>query len=155
MDTHKLKELPDLSKEVRKKVIIHNPFIKKKSNSFLDLYRIELDDDFTRIDFLAYPDTKTYKSDWWVSIEQDSFIRPIGSDMKLKLVRAVGIPFSPIKYFFKGRNEGLPFTLFFPLLPSDVTHIDIIEKEVPYGSYFNFYNVSLEWVRRKPIVIDN
>jgi len=155
MEANKLIELPDLSKEVKKKVIIHHPFIKKKPDSFLDLYRIEFDEELTRIDFIGYPDTKKYDYGWWITIDRDSFIRPVGSEIKLKLVQAIGIPISPIKYYFISSKHCLPYTLYFPALPKDTTHIDIIEKEIPYQNYFNFYNVSLERVKRKPIIVGN
>lgn len=125
------------------RIKLFNPSISKMPDSFIDIIGIELTDDYTRIDFVVYPDTKTYVSGWWVQINKNSFIRPTGTTQKLKLVKAVNIPYAPKKYMFSSRTSCLPYTLFFPAIPKTTTHIDIIEKEVRNDSYFNFYGVSV------------
>jgi hypothetical protein len=38
------------------------------------------------------------------------------------------------------------YSLLFPRLPKDVTHIDIIEHDGAGDNWFNFYNVAMETV---------
>ena len=103
--------------------------------------------ELTVIHFETYPNQR-YHAGWWVTVHPEIFIRAIGTKDKLWLVYAFNIPIAPAKHFFKHKNERLKVTLFFPALPKDTTHIDIIEtlrKDVE--NPFNFYNVSMDKIR--------
>lgn len=100
---------------------------------------IEATMEYTRIDFI-YKSSMIYDNGGWIQIERDSYIQPIGSSVKFKLIKAIGIPIAPLKHYFKRQGEYHPYTLIFPALPKDTKAIDIIEKLAP-GTYFNFYNV--------------
>ena len=130
--------------------LIYNPTVKKlpAHDAIFKIMRIELEEDYTRIDFVY----NNVKYDW-VQIEANSFIRPVGTKTCYTLVKAQGIPYAPKKYNFKSANETLYYTLYFPALPKNVKEIDIIEKELPHGNYFNFYGVSMERVRKELITI--
>ena len=97
----------------------------------------------TRIDFV-YRSTPKYVNGGWVQIDQETFIRPVNTAIRLTLVQAVNNPITPKKYWFKKAGQCLFYTLCFPKLPDDVVAIDIIEREAarPYN-FFNFYGVSL------------
>lgn len=97
--------------------------------------------DYTRIDFY-YRAPAYYTNGGWASMEPKSYIRAVGSENKLFLTGARGIPLTPAKHYFKRYGEILYYSLFFPALPKSVTSIDIIELEKP-GHYFNFYDVSV------------
>ena len=108
--------------------------------------------ELTVIHFITTANTIKYHAGWWVEVIGSIFIRPVGTKDKLELVYAHNIPIAPQKYYFKNRNEQLHFTLFFPALPKDTTHIDVIEVEG--GSkkdYFNFYNISLSRINTAPL----
>ena len=108
--------------------------------------------ELTVIHFITRPDTVKYSAGWWVMVEPTIFIRPVGSKDKLGLVYALNIPTAPQKYYFSNKTEQLHFTLFFPALPKDTTHIDIIEVEG--GStqqFFNYYNVPMSEINRMPL----
>ena len=154
MELKELRKLKEIGLEPKKKFIINNPSITKNPDSFINIDSIVLDEELTRINFIAYPDTITYDSGWWVQLEQSCFIRPVGSDIKLKLLKAVNIPFSPIKYYFKSRNDRLAYTLYFPALPNNTERIDIIEREVSDCTYFNFFGVSVEFIKRAAIKVN-
>ncbi|OFX48520.1 MAG: hypothetical protein A2046_02535 [Bacteroidetes bacterium GWA2_30_7] len=149
MELKKLKQIETLTGK-----IIYHPAVNKKPDSFIDIVRIELSDELTRIDFGVFPDTKKYCSDWWVHIHKESFIRPFGTTDKLQLIHAVNIPYAPSKYFFRSKTECLPYTLYFPALPKSIEMIDIIEKEGE-PNCFNFYNIKLETIKRKVIFVNN
>jgi hypothetical protein len=100
---------------------------------------IELTSEYTRIDFF-YRSSSIYINGGWIQMEKDCYIQPIGSTTKFTLVKAIGIPISPVKHFFKRKGEFHTYTLIFPALPEDTKAIDIIEKLAP-GTYFNFYNI--------------
>ena len=144
-------EKPKL-KELEK--LIYNPTVKKgpENKSKHKIMRIENEDEYTRIDFVVVAGKYG-----WVDIEPNTFIRPVGTDSRLTLVKAQGIPVAPRQYFFKNRTESLYYTLFFPSLPKNVSEIDIIESEhsFPGHCYFNFYGVSMERVRKEVIAVPN
>ena len=130
--------------------LIYNPSVKSPpcSDTEHKIMRIEFDENLTRIDFVYSPPSK-YQSGSWVQIYRHSFIRPVGTHQILSLVKAVGIPYEPKKHYFKSNKETLYYTLFFPALPKDVKEIDIIEKEIHYGSWFNFYGVSVQKIKQE------
>ena len=136
-------EIEDIKVEVPSKVFF-NPSIgiKVERDTLLDIYKIELNTDFTRIDFI-YQAPDKYINGGWIEMDPNSFIRPASSSTIYKMVKAINISIAPIKTYFKKSGQIHVFTLIFPPLPSDVTVIDIIEKE-GLGTYFNFYNVQLE-----------
>ncbi len=106
---------------------------------------IELTENYTRIDFI-YRSSKVYENGGWVTIEENSYITPINSDVKYKLIKAYGIPYAPVKHYFKNQGEIFCYSLLFPALPKSTRRIDIIEKLAP-GNYFNFFNVCFaEWM---------
>lgn len=50
----------------------------------------------------------------------------------------------------------LTYTLYFPAVPKGCKEIDIIECENGnIGNWFNFYSVSIEKVRTKPLIVNN
>ena len=130
--------------------VVYNPDVKTppSHDTKLKIMRIELEEDFTRIDFVTASGGYA-----WVQIDRNSFIRPVGTNACLPLVKAQGIPYAPQKHFFKNAKDSLYYTLYFPALPKNVTAIDIIEREVPGGNYFNFYGVSMERVKKEVILV--
>lgn len=139
MDTRIRKNVEKTIKEKQKESkVLYNPkgtqYKQEKS-----IKCIELTDEYTRIDFL-FKSPHYYINGGWVQINGDSFIRPVGSEAKYKLIQAINIPVTPIKHYFKRSGEFLSYTLLFPALPKNTRKIDIIEKEAP-GTYFNFYAI--------------
>lgn len=100
---------------------------------------IDATSEYTRIDFI-YKSSMIYDNGGWIQIDPNSYIQPVGSTTQYKLVKAIGIPLMPLKYYFKRQGEYYTYTLIFPPLPKDTKSIDIIEKLAP-GTYFNFFNV--------------
>ena len=141
-------EVQTIEKEKR----IDSPGVKShpSHDTKLKIMRIELDDNLTRIDFVYYP-PGYYVNGGWVQIDPASFIRPAGTSTRLTLVKALGIPYAPSKHHFKTNKDVLYYTLYFPPLPDNVTEIDIIEKDISGGTYFNFYGVSMQRVRNEVI----
>ena len=108
--------------------------------------------ELTVINIISYP-SKAYVGKWWISLLPDIFIRPVGTNDVLTLVFAFNIPMSPEKHYFRGINDSLRFTLFFPALPKDCTHIDIIEQAGRDKSFFNFYNVPVQVIKDRKSVV--
>lgn len=100
---------------------------------------IEATDEYTRIDFI-YKSSMIYDNGGWISMERSSYIQPIGTQTKYTLVKAIGIPISPKKLYFKRKGQHHTYSLIFPAVPKDTVAIDIIEKLAP-GTFFNFFNV--------------
>jgi hypothetical protein len=106
---------------------------------------IERTDEYTRIDFI-YRSSELYENGGWIQMEGNAYISPVGSSIKYRLIKTIGIPLTPLKHYFKNKGEFHPYSLIFPALPSDTKKIDIIEKLAP-GSYFNFYGVDYsKWI---------
>lgn len=140
---------PNYQKETLEEVLIENesyvfksPISEYTPNEHLGIEKISLADDFTRIDFV-YIAPKQYINGGWIQINSGCFIRPIGSEVRYKMIRAIHIPVAPTKYIFKRCGEVHHFSLLFPALPKNVKHIDIIER-LAEGTYFNFFKVALQ-----------
>lgn len=139
----------NFKKETRQEVVratepyvFKSPISQHTPNKYLDIEKISLDDDFTRIDFVCIA-SKLYKNGGWIQIDSECFIRPIGSEVRYQMVSAINIPLTPLKYYFKSKGQVHQFTLIFPALSKTVKHIDIIEK-LAVGTYFNFFKVALQ-----------
>ena len=106
---------------------------------------IERTDEYTRIDFI-YRSSELYENGGWIQMEGNAYISPVGSSIKYRLIKTIGIPLSPLKHYFKNKGEFHTYSLIFPALPSDTKKIDIIEKLAP-GNYFNFYGIDYsKWI---------
>ncbi len=134
---------------------VFNPIVKHQVVSCTEVLRIELTNEYTRIDFICSP-SKKYVSDWWVQIDRSTFIRPVGSKEKFTLVSAENITYAPIKTFLLDANVLHCYTLYFPRLPEGTSEIDIIERENTKNTdWFNFYGVSMEKVLSERLIIQN
>ena len=134
--------------------LIFNPMVQHQTSFHPEVLRIQNEAEFTRIDFICYPD-RIYVNGGWVQISRESFIRTAGSKERLKLVNAINIPIAPVKHYFKSIKDSLCYTLYFPPVPKGTTTIDIIECEAPGGTWFNFYSVSMERIKQKKLVVGN
>jgi hypothetical protein len=128
----------DRNLKIDSPVRLYNPEGMDYKNG-LRVKSIEATAEYTRIDFI-YKSSMIYDNGGWIQMDPNSYIQPIGSCTKYKLVKSIGVPQTPLKHYFKRQGEYYPYTLIFPALPKDTKAIDIIEKLAP-GSYFNFYNV--------------
>lgn len=131
----------ELFKEIEPNVF-KNPISEYTPNEHMGIEKISLEDEFTRIDFV-YIAPKKYINGGWIQMDSGCFIRPIGSEIRYKMVQAINIPIAPAKYHFKSKGQVHHFSLLFPALPKNVKQIDVIEK-LAEGTYFNFFRVSLQ-----------
>jgi hypothetical protein len=115
----------------------------------LGIEKVILDDEFTRIDFV-YISSRKYINGGWIHINSGCFIRPKGSEVCYRMIKAINIPIAPTKYHFMSKGQVHHFSLIFPAIPKNVTHIDVIEK-LDDGPYFNFFGVALQ--HNQPTVI--
>jgi hypothetical protein len=125
-----------------------------RNNPKMDIGRITIPEDYTRIDFIHYANQNCIKGGW-VQIVGNMFIHITGCMGRLPLIKAINIPIAPNKHWYKSENDRLHFTLLFPAIPKSTTHIDIIEKEGGDSTYFNFYGVSMSRVNKSVIRICN
>ena len=135
----------EIQEELLKKLepnVFKNPISQQTPNEHLGIEKISVDDDFTRIDFV-YIAPKKYINGGWIQMDSGCFIRPIGSEIRYKMVSAINIPLAPSKYYFKSKGQVHHFSLLFPALPKSVKQIDIIER-LAEGTFFNFFKVTLQ-----------
>ncbi len=136
----------EISTKEKKKISerFYNPQRNNPSQS-VKIQSIESTEEFTRIDFL-YTSSERYYKGGWIQMDKNSYIQPVGASEKYVLIKAIGIPITPLKHHFKRKGERYTYTLIFPGLPKGTAKINIIEKEAP-GNYFNFYNVDYsQWM---------
>jgi len=129
----------DLNIEIETPLKVYNPDGMDHRQS-LRIKSIEATEEYTRIDFI-YRSSEVYENGGWIQIDKDSYIQPKGSSRKYRLVKAIGIPLTPLKHYFKRQGEYYSYTLVFPAVPKTTQSIDIIEKLAP-GFFFNFYNIA-------------
>ena len=122
--------------------VFESPISEYTPNEHMGIEKISLDDDFTRIDFV-YIAPKKYINGGWIQIDSGCCIRPVGSEVRYKMVSAINIPLAPSKYYFKSKGQVHHFTLLFPPIPKSVKQIDIIER-LAEGTYFNFFRIALQ-----------
>jgi len=133
-----------IESEIPTRIKLYNPDAMDYKNQHR-VKSIELTDAYTRIDFI-YRSPNYYVDGGWITIERNSYITPIGASANYYMIRAISIPITPIKHYFKKPGEYFTYSLIFPALPKDTKRIDIIEKLAP-GTFFNFFNVNYaEWM---------
>jgi hypothetical protein len=141
--------------KTKKGLKIYNPIVTINNSTELEILAITLDENYTIIDFIYYP-PHYYENGGWVQINSDTYIRAVGTSQKLKLIKAVNIPITPQKHYFKSSKAMLAYTLYFPALPKSCKEIDIIEcNNGRIGNWFNFYGVSMEKIRTEPLIVNN
>jgi ATP-dependent 26S proteasome regulatory subunit len=109
-------------------------------NPYCTIIRILADEEGVKIEFRYI---NVYDSSGWVRINPETFIRPEGTAMQLKMIKAEDIAVAPEKDIMKSKDDILFFSLYFPPLPPNTKSIDIIEYEKDDETAFNFYSVSL------------
>ncbi len=103
------------------------------------LKSIEATEEYTRIDFI-YRSSTIYINGGWIQMDAGSYIQPVNSSKKYGLIKAIGIPITPEKYYFRRQGEYHTYTLIFEALPKNTSKIDIIERKDCWNC-FNFFNV--------------
>ena len=106
------------------------------------LLRIELNPDFTKIDF-GYQTTSYYVKGGWVRIDAKTFIRIHSTDERLTLINAINIPIAPEQHYFDTSKDWLYFSLIFSTLKVQDCTIDVIEQEDGNEDDLNFYNIEI------------
>ncbi len=113
---------------------IEKPVFDVWNNTALEITRIDMNDTSTVLHVDAF-----YRPNWWIKIAEETYIRESGSDDKLILTRAEGIPVD--EEFFMPESGEASFKLFFPPLPPGVTKIDFIESDCE--TCFKTWGISL------------
>lgn len=109
------------------------------------------DENLLRIDFI-YHSTSKYINGGWVQMHKDTYIQPKGSELRYPLLASCNMPIAPKKHLFKQAGEILFYSLFFPAVPKDTTHLDIIESKTMENA-FNLYQVPMQTVLNSIIKI--
>ncbi len=122
--------------------IIINPSHKGRRDNNLQLLRVTVTNEQTKIDF-GYQTTSNYIKGGWVRISPQTFIQPIGSQKKYSITNASNIPYGPEQLEFKSTIDWLYFSLIFPPLPAGVEEMDLIENERGDATDFNFFRIKL------------
>lgn len=119
---------------------LHYPIIDNQDEESVIIEKIEKTENYTIVHLKHFASSQ-YTNGGWVSISVDTYIKPLESSTKLKLIRAEGIPISPQKHHYSSKNDVLNFKLIFPSIHNS-QNIDLIECEES-KSCFNFYDISL------------
>lgn len=133
----------ETTKMTKDKLVVYNPKYRFNKNKRITILRVVIDDEFTRVDLL-YWTLKNNNMGKWIQIERDTYIKPLNSEEKLKLIKAENIGISPNKSFFKAKMNLLNFTLYFPAVSKDTVAFDLIEKDTLNENYFNFHKINIK-----------
>jgi len=94
-------------------------------NDSIEVYSVEMTDEYTRVDFVAWADPSLANGGEFM-IDKNIVLRPSGYVQKMPLLRALHIDFAPMKHYFKGRYDQHRFSLFFPALERQVLAFDLL-----------------------------
>ncbi len=124
-----------LSNFVFSQTVIENPKVGMSTASNVKLEKVEILDTATVLWFHV-----DYKPGWWISIPKKTFIQPVGSDEKLYVDSAEGIP---IKERYTMPESGkVDYKLYFPAIDESVSKLDFGEGN-DGGSWF-IYDIQLK-----------
>jgi thiol-disulfide isomerase/thioredoxin len=115
--------------------VIENPIVGMSTASNVQLEKVELLDSATVLWFHV-----DYKPGWWISIPGKSFIQPVGSDEKLYVDSADGIPIN--KRYTMPESGKVDYKLYFPAIDASVSKLDFGEGNEG-GSWF-IYDIQLK-----------
>lgn len=138
----------------KKELIVYNPKFKSKYHKNLQILRVRIGSEYTRIDFL-YTAAYFKKNPVTIQIEKDCYIRPNGTWLKLKLIKAENIPVAPKMAYVKNKFSGVSFSLYFPAMDLKHNVFDLIENEDIGKNYFNLYAVNLNKANKPSVFIFN
>jgi hypothetical protein len=137
-----------IEQSVQEKIVKPKSLYNPEGMDFKNRHRIksiEATEEYTRIDFI-YRSSMIYINGGWFQMNQGAYIQPLGSKKKYGLIKAIGIPIAPQKYYFRRQGECHTYTLIFEALPKNTSKIDIIEKK-GCKNCFNFFNVNFsKWM---------
>lgn len=102
--------------------IIENPSFSGRTTAIQEIIRIELSDTATILHVEG-----VYRPNWWIMVDSLAYIKPAGSDEKLQLRRAEGIPLN--KQFFLPASGRHPYKLIYPPLKPGVSSIDVMDED--------------------------
>jgi thiol-disulfide isomerase/thioredoxin len=106
----------------KRPAVIERPVFDVSNTTIIEIEKIEMSDTATIFSIHAF-----YRPGWYISMQKGTSIRESGSDEKLLLTKAEGIPLDENFYFpDSGETE---FKLFFPPLKPEITKIDFIEND--------------------------
>lgn len=132
-----------MSRTKRNKTLYQELNIVREPNTNLNLLRIVSDKEFTKLDFGFVPD-HIYHKGGWIRISGDTYIEVVGTNEKLKLTRAEGIPIAPEQHYFQSKRDWQYFSLYFPPIEQTNCKINLIEDEHPDATDFNLYDIDIE-----------
>ncbi|KPK83141.1 MAG: hypothetical protein AMS27_13300 [Bacteroides sp. SM23_62_1] len=104
--------------------VYHRPNFAFSSHETLELERIEIDEDQTRL-LLSILNRRLSGT---FCVDTNTYIRNSLGDEEYKLIQSMGIPDCPDAYKFTAIGEKLEFILIFPPISEDLLYIDIIEE---------------------------
>ena len=90
--------------ENKKTKLLYCPPVHRKRTSQTDILRIEISQEYTRVDF-CHLAMGTLTNGGWMSISPETYLQPCESGKKLKLREAVNIPIAPMTYRYKQPKE--------------------------------------------------
>ena len=151
LNSRRLPGLPGMAKTQIRTITV--PSVEAIASDSVKVEKVELSDEYTRIDLIHYADPM-YISGGWVQIYPETYIQPNGTPVKLKLLNVINIPIAPTKHYYKHGNDRVAFSLFFPPVPKGVEYIDLIERLNGGDSFFNVYGIRMREINEGPIRLD-
>ena len=125
-----------------KSIIFHEPKCYTISDN-LKLLRVQLSDDFTKLDF-GYQPHENQEKRGRLKVFKTLILRIDDNEIQYKLIRTVNIPIYPNQISFETSEDWLFFSLYFEPLPSYAASFTIIEPKRKIENDFKFFEIELD-----------
>ena len=100
-------------------------------NEQSEIMRVEVNDHFTIVDFIFYPESPGVEGGNWACVDKATFITPSGREERMFLVMAKKISICPrMTKIVMNEGDAFTFQLYFPPLERNILKIDIIGKNM-------------------------
>ena len=100
-------------------------------NEQSEIMRVEVNDHFTIVDFIFYPDVPGVEGGDWACVDKATYITPSGREERMFLIMAKKITICPkMTKIIMNTDEAFTFQLYFPPLERNILKIDIIGKNM-------------------------
>ncbi len=110
-------------------IVVDNPYTSSSSDSHLFIQKVEINNQYTIIDFVSMNNVEDTASFEWITLDADSYIQTLNGK-KYKMLKAEGVSISRNKEgrtYFATIDNYIHFRLFFEPIPKKTKILSFIE----------------------------
>ena len=122
--------------------VIFSPHYLSKEVEEIEISKIETTNEYTIVSFV-YKAPSKFGNEGWIRLSKDIYLKETNGDRKYYLLKAIGIPLAPDKYYTKELGSIIYFSAYFDRIANNINQFDIIECPDSKAGCFNFYGVNI------------